>query len=191
MELRPNFSPPGSFPTSALTAPLLSSHNTCTDPLTAFLLWQIFLSRSISPASSTCSLSPRTGRKTGGEKCEQKMEGPPASPPIGMGPMCRPLTHTRLQGAADLEERRGAGASHALPSRTSAWSRKDFTTKVWALRASGLPSPAALCCRKAASGAGLGLLPFRTQDSKRPRHSCPSFQGQEELEESDALDGQE
>lgn len=115
----------------------------------------------------------------------------PACPPGGMGPICRPLTYTRLQRAADLEERCGAGASHALPSGTSAWSRKDFTTKVCSPRASGLPSPAALRCRKAASGVGLGLLPFRTQDSNRPRHSRPSFQGQEELEESDASDSQE
>lgn len=120
-----------------------------------------------------------------------KRGGLPASPPVRMCPICHPLTHTWLQGVADLEECCGAGASPPLPSRTSVLSTEDFKTKVAAQRASSFPSPAALRHRKAAPGVGLGLLPFRTQDSNRPRHSLRSFQGQEELDEWDASDSQE
>lgn len=107
-----------------------------------------------------------------------------------MSPTCHPLSQTWLQGVVDLEECCGTGASPSLPSKTSACSREDFTTTVWARSASSDPSPAALRCRKAASGVGLKRVPCRTQGSKRPRHSRPSFQGQEQLEKWDAADRQ-
>lgn len=102
-----------------------------------------------------------------------KNGGLPVSPPVRMGPICDPLTpHMAARGGRPRRVLWGRGFT-PLPSRTSAWSREDFTTKVWARRACSFLSPAALRRKKAAFGVGLGLLPFRTQDSNRPRHSIP------------------
>lgn len=88
MELLPNVSPPGSFPTSGTTPT-----TTSTDALTAFLCWKILLSGLYSPPVPPAFYAPRTGRKLD-VKMWATNGGLLASPRVGTGAMCHPLTHT-------------------------------------------------------------------------------------------------